>query len=264
MAVAPGTEFAYCSPGSHLMSAMIARAAATSTLEFANKNLFDPLGITDVTWPSDPQGVYEARGRSGQAIVVWPDKDVVAIFTGRGLDVRGEAAPVLVTAMKSDSAIDPNPEAYARLNQAIEDATKPPQAKPVPALPPMAEEVSGKVYRLADNQFGVSCISLRFDSPSGVWFDLTLGSGLFALPVGMDGVPRFSETRPTGIPVGVLGEWTEPNEFSMQYDEVGGSNHLRIRGNFADDSESVALEFTHPGEYFPSQTVPGSSVPSCN
>lgn len=49
------------------------------------------------------------------------------------------------------------------------------------------------MHRLAENQFGVSCISLRFDSPSEVWFDLTLGSDAFELPVGMDGVPRFSQ-----------------------------------------------------------------------
>lgn len=333
LAGAPGSRFAYCSPGSHVLSAMVAKAAQASTLDFANENLFSPLGITDVAWPTDPQGVnhgwgdlqlhprdmarlgllflnegswngvqvvskawvdeatrahvlanpdgtgygykwwvlagafegaYEARGRSGQAIIVWPDKDIVAVFTGRGLDVRDQIAPLLVSAMKSDSALEPNPEANAQLRQAIAGAAEPPPAKPVPALPPIAETVSGKVYRLADNQFGVSCISLRFDSASDVWFDLTLGSDLFALPVGMDGVPRFSDAGPTGIPVGVLGEWTEPTVFSVEYDELGGSNHLRIRGEFSENAESVELEFTDPGEYFPAQTVSGSSVPSCN
>ena len=333
MAVAPGTEWAYCSPGSHLMSAMIARAAETSTLEFAKENLFGPLGITEVAWPSDSQGVnrgwgdlqlyprdmarigqlflnegswnglqivskswveqatksvvltddgetgygyqwwvlagafdgvYEARGRSGQAIIVWPDKDLVAVFTGRGLDVRGEVAPLLVAALQSDSALEANPEAFGRLNEAIRNATEPPPAKPVPALPPLATEISGTVYRLDENQFDVRCISLRFDSPSEVWFDLTLGSDAFELPVGMDGVPRFSETGPTGIAIGVLGQWTEPTVFSMEYDELGGPNHLRIRGDFGASAESVELEFTDPGEYFPQQLVQGASATSCN
>lgn len=39
--------------------------------------------------------LVEASGRSGQAMIVWPDKDVVAVFTGRGLDVRGDIAPLL-------------------------------------------------------------------------------------------------------------------------------------------------------------------------
>jgi hypothetical protein len=307
MAVLPGTAFAYCSPGVHLLSAMISNASGSNALEFANEHLFGPLGIRGATWPEDPQGVtwpedpqgvtygwgdlqlhprdmakigqlflkegiwngkqlvskewvatatqpfmvldadgngygyqwwvlggaleglYEANRRGGRAITVWPDKDIVVVFTGGGLDVRGDVAPLLTAALKSDQSLDPNPEAYARLKAAIRSATEPPTAKPVPPLPPMAAEVSGKVYRLEPNQFDVTCISLRFDSPSAVWFDLTLGRGAFELPVGMDGAPRFSESGPTGSPVAVLGEWTEPTVFSMQYDEVAG-NTTRWRG----------------------------------
>ena len=105
---------------------------------------------------------------------------------------------------------------------------------------------------------------LRFDSPSEVWFELTLDSGAFDLPVGMDGVPRFSESGPTGIPVGILGEWTSPSVFSMAYDELGGSIHLRIQGAFDASAESVQLEFSDPGEYRPTQTVQAASVPACN
>ena len=129
---------------------------------------------------------------------------------------------------------------------------------------PMAAEVSGKVYRLAENQFGVSCISLRFDSPSEVWFDLTLGSDVFELPVGMDGVPRFSQVGPRGIPIGALGEWTADTVFSMHYDEVAGPSHLRIEGDFGASADSVQLEFTDPSGYFGAQTVQGSAVASCN
>jgi CubicO group peptidase (beta-lactamase class C family) len=333
MAVAPGTAFAYCSPGSHVLSAMLANATGTNTLDFAGDNLFDPLDIEDAKWPEDPQGVnhgwgdlqlhprdmarigqlflnegnwngvqvvskdwvreatqklvvvdaegtgygyqwwvlsgvfeglYEALGNGGQAIIVWPDKDVVAVFTGRGVDVLADVAPRVAAALQSDAALDPNPEAYARLNTAIEDATEPPAAKPIPPLPPMAGEVSGKVYRLEPNSFDVQCISLRFNSPSEVWFDLTLDSGAFTLPVGMDGVPRFLATGPTGSPVGVLGEWTEPSVFSMDYDEVGGSIHLRIVGDFADSPESVQLEFSDLRGSLPTQTIPASSVATCN
>lgn len=336
MAVAPGTEFAYCSPGSHLMSAMLVKASGMSALDFAKENLFGPLGITNVAWLADPQGanhgwgdlqihprdlarigqlflnkgswngvqivskdwveqatksfivtddgetgygyqwwvlagdfqgVYQARGRSNQAMIVWPDKDVVAVFTGRGIDVRDALALAFAAAIKADSALDPKPEAYARLNESIRNATEPPQAEPVPDLPPMALEVSGKVYQLAENPFDVRCISLRFDSPSDAWLDLTLsgvGSGFYELPVGMDGVPRFLEAGPTGIPVGVIGEWTEPTVFSMQYDEVAGTNHLQIRGDFEGSAESVIVGFSDPGESFPPQTVQGSAVASCN
>jgi CubicO group peptidase (beta-lactamase class C family) len=336
MAVPPETQFAYCSPGSHVLSAMISKATGMSALDFARDNLFGPLGIGEAAWPEDPQGVsygwgdlqlhphdmarigqlflnagnwngtqvvskawvdeatrksvvvdaeetgygyqwwvlagafeglYEALGKGGQAIFVWPDTKVTAVFTGRGVDVLEGVAPLVAAALRSDAALDPNPEAYARLNTAIRNATEPPTAKPVPALPPMATEISGKVYRLDANQLDVECISLSFDSPSEVGLELTLGgvgSGVYDLPVGMDGVPRFTEDWPTGIPVGVLGEWSEPTVFSMSIDEVAGTKHLRIRGDFADGPESVELVFTDAADSFPAQTVQGSSVASCN
>lgn len=333
MAVAPGTEFAYCSPGSHLLSAMITEATGLSALDFALANLFGPLGILDAEWAEDPQGVnhgwgdlrlhprdlarigqlflnegawndmqvvskdwvaeatrswvtvdiegtgygyqwwvlaggfeglYEALGNGGQAMIVWPDRQVVAVFTGRGVDVLADVAPRLAAALRSDAALDPNPDAETRLNEAIRNATAPPPATPVPPLPPMATAISGKVYRLDPNPFDVQCISLHFASRSEVEFELSLGSGIFDLPVGMDGIPRFLENGPTEIPVGVLGAWTEPTVFSMSYDEVGGTNHLRIRGVFDEGAQSAALEFSDPGEYFPPQTFQATSVDQCN
>lgn len=52
----PGTTFAYCSPGMHLLSAILSEATGMSALDFARQNLFGPLGITDVYWPADDAG----------------------------------------------------------------------------------------------------------------------------------------------------------------------------------------------------------------
>jgi CubicO group peptidase (beta-lactamase class C family) len=53
----PGARFVYCSPGMHLLAAILQEAVGTTTLEFARENLFGPLGIRDVIWPADAQGV---------------------------------------------------------------------------------------------------------------------------------------------------------------------------------------------------------------
>ena len=58
----PGTFFAYCSPGSHLLSAIIQQTTGMSALDFASDYLFSPLGISDVGWPSDPQGITHGYG----------------------------------------------------------------------------------------------------------------------------------------------------------------------------------------------------------
>ena len=52
----PGTHFEYCSPGMHLLSAILQETTGLTTAEFARINLFEPLGITDMLWEQDPQG----------------------------------------------------------------------------------------------------------------------------------------------------------------------------------------------------------------
>jgi CubicO group peptidase (beta-lactamase class C family) len=62
MAQKPGTHYVYCGPNTHLLSAVIQEATGMSALEFAQQQLFGPLGISDVIWPSDPQGVTVGWG----------------------------------------------------------------------------------------------------------------------------------------------------------------------------------------------------------
>lgn len=52
----PGTKFGYCSPGYHMLSSIITSAYHEPEAEFGKRNLFAPLGITDVIWPPDDQG----------------------------------------------------------------------------------------------------------------------------------------------------------------------------------------------------------------
>ena len=56
MAAEPGTEFCYDSPGMHILSVILQEATGMTALEFAEQNLFGPLGIQDAIWDIDPQG----------------------------------------------------------------------------------------------------------------------------------------------------------------------------------------------------------------
>jgi CubicO group peptidase (beta-lactamase class C family) len=62
MAAEPGSAFAYCSPGMHLLSGVISRVTGSSALEFARRELFRPLGIHDAEWPADPHGISRGWG----------------------------------------------------------------------------------------------------------------------------------------------------------------------------------------------------------
>ena len=53
-----GTRFDYSNLNSFLISAIISRSTDMDTLTFAQKYLFDPLGIEDVYWETSPQGIH--------------------------------------------------------------------------------------------------------------------------------------------------------------------------------------------------------------
>jgi CubicO group peptidase (beta-lactamase class C family) len=58
----PGTSFCYDSPGMHILSAILQEATGMTEKEFAQKYLFEPLGIKDVYWEPDPQGYSHGWG----------------------------------------------------------------------------------------------------------------------------------------------------------------------------------------------------------
>jgi CubicO group peptidase (beta-lactamase class C family) len=57
MAIAPGTKFEYSNGVSFLLSAILQESTGTNALDFAHKHLFGPLGIHEVAWPTNPQGI---------------------------------------------------------------------------------------------------------------------------------------------------------------------------------------------------------------
>jgi CubicO group peptidase (beta-lactamase class C family) len=206
---------------------------------------------------------YAAAGRGGQHIIVQPGRGLVVVATG-SLEIYPWWAPGLLEAFQSDAPLPPNPEAYEHLMTAIADATNPPlPLDPVPPLPPLATEISGRIYRLDSNQFGVLCYSVHFDGadPSEARTDLTLvgpdgNVEEFTLPIGMDGVPRFSETKPRGFQVGMVGEWWTDENFRLLYDDLAGVTHLSVESYF-ESSVDVRIDFIDRTHYFDRQTVLG-------
>jgi CubicO group peptidase (beta-lactamase class C family) len=210
------------------------------------------------------ENAYAAAGRGGQHIIVQPDRNLVVVATG-SLDISLWWASDFLDTLVSDAALPPNPDAYQRLMTAVTEATMPPPPlDPVPALPPTAMDVSGRVYALDANQFGVGCYAVHFESanPSEATVDLTtLGQGgtfeEFSLPIGMDGVPRFSDTQPRGFQVGMVGEWATPDRLDLLYDELGGVTHLSVVSSFGASAANVTIDFIDRTGYFAPQSVSG-------
>src|SRR6516225_9168940 len=63
MANAPGQVFSYSNGNAHVLSAIIPKLTGMSALEYAKAKLFGPLGINDLFWQQDPQGIsYGGNG----------------------------------------------------------------------------------------------------------------------------------------------------------------------------------------------------------
>ncbi|HEX4078356.1 MAG TPA: serine hydrolase [Rhizomicrobium sp.] len=58
----PGTVFDYCGGNSEVVSAVLTKTTGTSALDLARAELFAPLGITNVSWPTDTDGVSHGWG----------------------------------------------------------------------------------------------------------------------------------------------------------------------------------------------------------
>jgi len=53
----PGTHFQYNSMATYMCSAILQKVSGTTTLDFLTPRLFEPLGITNPTWETDPKGI---------------------------------------------------------------------------------------------------------------------------------------------------------------------------------------------------------------
>jgi CubicO group peptidase (beta-lactamase class C family) len=54
---APGAPFVYNSGASHMLSAIVQKVTGQTLIEYLKPRLFEPLGIENMIWETDPQGV---------------------------------------------------------------------------------------------------------------------------------------------------------------------------------------------------------------
>lgn len=158
----------------------------------------------DYWWTLPQRRAYLAVGFLRQMIVVMPESGVVAAVTGRAFYPIENLIDHLERAAVSNAPLPANADASALLAQKVALVTDEP-AQPVPPLPPIAQQISGKTYTLARAPWGWRSVTLRFDS--GVpQADIERADGrAMRLPLGMDG--RFAVAQsPEGL-TGVKARW---------------------------------------------------------
>jgi CubicO group peptidase (beta-lactamase class C family) len=303
MAGQPGVRFNYNTGGSLLLSAVLSQATGMSALGYAQQNLFSPLGISDVLWASDPQGitqggsglelvprdmakfgylylkdgvwdgqaiipfqwvetstaahiktgyvldleygdhwwvhpsgVYHARGYGGQRIFVLPEQQMVVVFVSGFSGEDMEYVPdsllntYIIPAASSKVALSPNPKQAGLLAARVQSLAES-KPKPIRPLPPIAKQISGKVYDIEPNSVAFSRMSWTF-SDTQAWGEVAFAGGSpQRLSVGLDDVYRETIICPPGSPTVTYyskGTWVSDDTFIVYGMRNGAGIQLKI------------------------------------
>jgi hypothetical protein len=173
-------------------------------------------------WSLPDRGAFMARGRHSQLILVLPKLDVVAVMTGAlkdGYVPTKDLIDGVASAIKSDDPLPPEPAPQGLLAASIQKAATE-RASAVGATPELAKAISGKSYRLEDNELHAQTFSLNLADPDPSW-EYTIATerrdrpmARFSGPIGLDGLFRKSSTR-YGIDA-VKGSWLDDQTFVVE------------------------------------------------
>src|SRR5437667_208832 len=246
MANDPGNKFVYCSGGMHLLSGIISQTTGVSALEFARRELFRPLGINDVVWPSDPNGITHGWGDLHLRPRDWAKLGYLWLNQGRWEDrqlVPGDIGKFIGQSLKSDQPLPEDPAGAARLSKATREASRSPASQPVVPEPPISKTISGKSYQLESNPVDLKSFSLTFSGSNKAVVRLEFTDGrIEQRPIGLDGVPRISSDGRFGLPVALNGAWESNDTFVFNYNEVANINSYSFRMTFSGVDVSVQLK----------------------
>ena len=183
--------------------------------------------------------IYEAVGRGGQRVAVVPDKELVIVFNGGGVDTD-EIAPLLLAALRSDDAIAVRAGGPARLAAAMVAARQPPPAEPPLTMPSLAGTISGRKYVADDNPLGLRTLSLQFsDDGDRANAALEFLGHEWNVPLSLGGRPMIATSTPTGTPAAISGRWVSDREFVLDLDTIAEVNHFVFRLTF--DREELGI-----------------------
>ena len=186
--------------------------------------------------------IYEAVGRGGQRVAVVPDKELVIVFNGGGVDTDA-IAPLLLRALRSDRAIASRAGAPARLAAAMVVARQPPAEGPLPAMPSLARTISGLTYVADDNPLGLHTLSLQFsDNRDRADAALEFLGRVWNVPLGLRGRPIISASTPTRTPAAISGRWVSDRAFVLDLDTIAEVNHFVFRLTFDGDELRLIVD----------------------
>jgi CubicO group peptidase (beta-lactamase class C family) len=189
---------------------------------------------------------YKAAGWGGQRIIVLPCRNMVVAATSADPQGLDKLFRDFDTSTLSDTPLPPNPDAQQALATLLRDLEQPTPA-PVPDLPPLAREISGRTYRLeeVDWQSPFKDIAFDFSRPECPTMTIGTETGAHRLAVGLDGLYRTTACgrfgrMPGDNHIAVRGSWSDARSLVLDYLDLGDPNHARLTVSFAEDRVTLS------------------------
>jgi CubicO group peptidase (beta-lactamase class C family) len=214
------------------------------------------LRYSNLFWALPDKQMYMAVGSHCQLIMVFPALDIVAVVTARDFCPFGKMTDFISGAVKSETALPPDPVAANQLAIKVRELATG-KAAEGSAIPELASAVSGRTYTFAANALGVKSLSLTLPGTVGYYDvelfprDPTRPAPRFRGPMGLDGLYR--KTRPTAAGVfAARGKWLNGSTLEIEHQVVGmdqqqkwvlsfDGDRLTLRGKDGDDRE-ISIE----------------------
>jgi CubicO group peptidase (beta-lactamase class C family) len=231
-------------------------AGWTDRVSHATVNMnasFDPeLRYANFFWVLSHRQVYMAWGYRCQFIMVFPAQDIVAVATARNDCPFVKLADDISGAVKSETALAPDPVGANLLASKILDASiEKPTA--VGAMPESASAISGKTYRFPYNELTVKSLSLSLTGPQPryeleIYTQYQSNASLqFTGPIGLDGLYRKGDSSPLGV-IALKGTWLNDHAFAIDLRLVGGDKDQRWILSFDGDKPKLRGKDAHGRE----------------
>jgi CubicO group peptidase (beta-lactamase class C family) len=195
-----------------------------------------------ITQENGAVGTIAALGRGGQTIKIMPPLNVIVVTTGSGFSYD-DVAPYLIAAFVSpNQPLPANPEAFARLNEAIHAIQQAPAPQPVPPLPVIAKSISGKTILFEPNPTQINSMRFDFDGTDEAKYLIIFADGQAPRSgaIGLDGVYRMSPGA-YGLPAGVRGRWIDDSTLMIEYETIAKREAYLFVIKF--NGDQVAMQF---------------------
>jgi CubicO group peptidase (beta-lactamase class C family) len=214
-----------------------------STFEHIFGTLFNSYGYQ--WWISS--SYYIAVGHGGQFIYVVPEKNMVGVFTSV-LPGSVFYTPTrllnrfIIPAAVSSEPLPENPEKNAMLASLLKKTANPNPPDPVPSLPEIAMETSGKTYKFDRNALMLKTCTFTYQPESDEFqIEFSMGNEDFSGPVGLDNVYRIT-TSSSGNIYAWKAAWGSSDVLIISYQHIGFTNRGIITSKFESNKATVTVK----------------------